>query len=109
MPTPNAWACFISATKGALGGGIGGMGRQEAVHLVEHEERAQALGAEQRTDAGEHFFEQHAERERALFVVQVSSIVRTDWGADRARRRSTGLEPASDPRQARAQAFRARG
>ncbi len=60
-------------------GGIGGVGRQEAVHLIEDDERAQALGAGQGADPGEHFFEQHAEHERALFVVQVGHADDHDW------------------------------
>ena len=37
------------------------MGRQEAINLIEDDEGAQALGAGQGADPGEHFLEQHAE------------------------------------------------
>ena len=55
----------------AFGRRIGGVRRQKAVHLVEDDERAQPLRAGQRAHPREHLFEQNAEHQRALVVVQM--------------------------------------
>jgi len=47
------------------------MRREEAVDFVEDDEGAQALGAGECADPGEQFFEQDAEDEGALFVVEM--------------------------------------
>jgi hypothetical protein len=65
---------------GAFGGGIGGVRGEEAVDFVEEEEGAEAVGAGEGADPGEDFFEEDAEDEGALFVVEVGDADDDDGG-----------------------------
>ncbi len=62
---------------GALGGRALGVGREQAVDFVEDEQGLEATRAGQGARIGEQLFEQHAEHERALFVVEVATLTIT--------------------------------
>ncbi|OQX69535.1 MAG: hypothetical protein B6A08_04230 [Sorangiineae bacterium NIC37A_2] len=62
---------FHERDHGPLGGRICGVRRQEAVDLVEDDERFELTAAGQTADPGQDFLEHHTEHERALFVVEV--------------------------------------
>ena len=54
------------------------MGRKKSVHFVEHDEGAQRAAAGERAHPREQLFDQHAEDERALFVVEGCEVVLGD-------------------------------
>ena len=81
---------FHQRNERAFGGRVRGARREKAVNFVEDDECSKMLAAGEPAHPREHFFEQHAEHERAFVVVKVRDAHDDGRRATLPRREPTG-------------------